>query len=95
MPGRGCLGDHRPMTSNVPAAALYVVAPDVPAGLTLNDYRRRRPRRQRPALRRLAGLARRPPQRVEDDHRSGSGQERAGLLGVLARGQPVLERDHA
>jgi hypothetical protein len=56
----GRLGDHRPMTSNLPVGALYVVAPDVPPGLTLNEYRRRRPRRRRPGLRRLAGMGRRP-----------------------------------
>jgi hypothetical protein len=60
MRGRVRLGDDRRMTSNVPSSAFYIVAPDVPAGLTLNEYRRRRSRRRRRGLRRLSGLARRP-----------------------------------
>jgi hypothetical protein len=64
MYGWGRLSDYRSMTSNAPSGTVYVVAPDVPAGLTLNEYRRRRPRRPRPGLRRLLGLARRQPASV-------------------------------
>ena len=63
MCGWGRLGDYRPMTSNAHLAAVYVVAPDVPAGLTLNEYRRRRRRPRRLALRRLADHAQRARRR--------------------------------
>ena len=60
MRGRVRLGDDRRMTANLPSSAFYVVAPDVPAGVTLSEYRRRRPRRRRRGLRALSGLPRRP-----------------------------------
>ena len=49
------------MSSIAPSSTVYVVAPDVPPGLTLNEYRRRRPRRRKRGLGLLAGLGRRPP----------------------------------
>ena len=61
VPGWGQLGDYGRMSSIAPFSAVYVVAPDVPPGLTLNEYRRRRPRRRRRGLGLLSGVGRRPP----------------------------------